>query len=179
VTSHRTAAHALAGISALVLTVGFLSGCTPEPDPTPTPTAAFASEEEAFAAAEEVYESYLAASAKRAAGDSKSAPESFLTGDALQADIDAQRILREQRVSISGPSSIHHFDPVSAETAGHVAEVIADICVDISASRVINDAGVDVTPANRPERTVITVTFTGSSSELLIASSSSQQGDEC
>src|SRR5690606_38234156 len=36
-----------------------LVGCSPEPDPTPTPTAAFASEEEAFAAAEETYRAYI------------------------------------------------------------------------------------------------------------------------
>ncbi|MFK4851576.1 hypothetical protein ACI3KT_08075 [Microbacterium sp. ZW T6_19] len=178
-TSHRTASHALAGIGAALLMVAVLSGCTPEPEPTPTPTAAFASEEEAFAAAEEVYEEYLAASAKRAAGDASSAPESFLTGDALQADVDAQRTLKEQGISISGSSTIHQFSPVSADTSGRVAKVVADVCVDISASRVVDTSGTDVTPADRPDRSLITVTFTGSSAELFVASSSSQQGDEC
>lgn len=178
-TLQRTAPRTIAGISALLLTVGVLSACTPESEPTPTPTAAFASEEEAFAAAEEVYRAYLAASAGRAEGDSSSDPESFLTGDALQADIDAQRMLREQGISISGPSTIQEFRTVSAHIAEPVAQLIADVCVDISASRVLDASGADVTPPDRPDRTLVTVTFSGSSAELFVASSASEQGDKC
>ncbi len=49
-------------MTALVLAAVTLSACAPTPTPSPTPTAAFASEEEAFAAAEEVYRAYIAAS---------------------------------------------------------------------------------------------------------------------
>ncbi|MET0860918.1 MAG: hypothetical protein ABW091_07810, partial [Microbacterium sp.] len=43
---------------ALVLASAALSGCTPQPAPTPTPTG-FATEDEAFAAAEETYRAYV------------------------------------------------------------------------------------------------------------------------
>lgn len=175
----RTAPRLIAGISALLLAVGVLSACTPEPEPTPTPTAAFASEEEAFAAAEETYAAYLAASAERAAGGTSVDPQSFLIGDALQADIDAQRVLKEQEISISGPSTIHDFEAVSADIAAPVAQLIARICVDISASHVLDSADNDVTPADRPDHSLVTVTFSGSSEQLFVASSSSKQGDEC
>ncbi|MCB8044373.1 hypothetical protein JM654_09380 [Microbacterium oxydans] len=45
----------------MVLGVMVLAGCTPSPAPTPTPTAVFASEEEAFAAAEETFTEYVLA----------------------------------------------------------------------------------------------------------------------
>ena len=73
----------------LAASVVALTGCLGSaPDPTPTPTAVFTSEEEAFAAAEETYRAYIdAVNARRADPRSEPDPQSFLIGEAQEADI--------------------------------------------------------------------------------------------
>lgn len=50
---------ALRMLAVLALGVSALSACAPAPEPTPTPSPAFASEEEAFAAAEATFAEYV------------------------------------------------------------------------------------------------------------------------
>ena len=49
----------IASIAAAAAVVVMLSGCVAEPAPSPTPTSPFASEEEAFAAAEDTTRAYV------------------------------------------------------------------------------------------------------------------------
>jgi hypothetical protein len=147
--------------------------------PTPTPTQAFASEEEAFAAAEGIYAQYLEAAAARGDGDRAAEPQDYLIGAALESDIQSQRDLEFEKLSIVGPTTIHTFTGVDVEAEASVTHVIAEICVDISASRVIDASGVDVTPPDRPERGRLRVVFSGTSNFLRIADSGSAGGSSC
>lgn len=178
-TSHRTAAHALAGISALVLTVGFLSGCTPEPDPTPTPTAAFASEEEAFAAAEEVYQEYIDASnnVKISDPDTFEPLFSLSSGDFEAADRKSLSELHAENYTLTGEVSIAHFSGVASEYPYDA--VTAIVCVDVSASDVLDTSGNSVVPASRPDINPLRVTFMNSSGSLLIDHADREEGAAC
>ena len=175
----RTRHLRLTAIGIVALAAGSLVACSPEPEPTPTPTAAFASEEEAFAAAEEVYRAYLEASALRAAGDSEAEPQDFLTGTALDTDSSTQQTLDQQGLRIVGASSINEFVPVEADFDSAVAKISAEICVDISGSRVLNEQGSDVTPTKRPDRANVAVVFSGNSSSLLISATKAPEDSAC
>ena len=179
-TSHRTAAHALAGISALVLTVGFLSGCTPEPDPTPTPTAAFASEEEAFAAAEEVYRAYTEAVNLERDGDDSVDPLGFLVGEALDGSLDTSNKLQSQELRIVGDSFVLAFTGQSADFPnGEGATVTALVCLDVSSTAVLDSSDSDVTPSDRAGHVPLDVKFIDSGDGLRISQSELAEAAAC
>ena len=169
----------LTAVGVVALAAGCLVGCTPGPEPTPTPTSAFASEEEAFAAAEEVYRVYLEESALRAAGDEDAAPEDLLTGTALDADASTQRTLDEQELRIVGTSRIQAFVPIDADIDASVAKISAEICVDIGDSRVLDEEGTDVTPAARADQANVSVVFTGTKDSLLISATEAPGDSTC
>lgn len=85
----RRTRPALVAVAIAVL----LTACTPQPGPSPSPsTTGFANEEEAFAAAEATYRAYVdALNARREDPESPVDPRSFLSGHALEADIESQR----------------------------------------------------------------------------------------
>ncbi|KDA06304.1 hypothetical protein DC31_10675 [Microbacterium sp. CH12i] len=166
-------------LALLALAAGTLSACTPAPEPTPTPTAAFASEAEAFAAAEEVYRAYLMAAAQRAEGDATAAPEAYLSGPALEADLQAQRDLKSKGIRIVGASTIRQFVGLKADVNGMVALVSAEVCVDISESRILDQDDSDITPLNRPQLGKLDVEFSGDATELLISTSLPSEDSEC
>ena len=169
----RRPALPLAAVAAFVALM--LGGCAPAPPPRPSVTPAFASEAEAFAAAEEVYRAYLDAAAARAADSPVADPQSYLSGVALSGDIDAQRVLAEAGLKIVGASQVIDFTGVRAKTDSAVALVVADICVDLRDSRVVNQRGVDVTPSDRADTSLLRVEFAGSESSLLITRSTSRE----
>ncbi|WP_102192682.1 hypothetical protein [Microbacterium aurantiacum] len=173
----RTASTPLAALGVLALAAGLVVGCSPAPKPTPT--AAFASEEEAFAAAEETYRAYLQASAARADGDEAADPEAYLSGAALESDIQTQRELTAAGLKIVGASTVHDFLGLVARFDTKIAEVTAEVCVDISASRVIDDSGSDVTPTTRPERGKVEVVFSGDNDQLLISNTAPAESSAC
>jgi len=169
----RFAAVALA----LALVVGVATGCRPEPAPSPTGPV-FASEDEAFAAAEETYRAYVdALNDRRVDESSRPDPQSFLIGEALEVDIDTQRRLDESGLTLTGSTSVASVDPVSTEL--DAGSVRLDICLDSSGTRVLNGAGEDVTPNDRDSISLLTVAFLSSSSGLLIESSTTKVVGGC
>lgn len=135
-----------AALGAVVLAL-LATGCTPDPAPTPSPTG-FASDEEAFAAAEATYRAYVdAVNARRADPESQPDPTSYLTGKALEVDLDGDRQLEAMGLRIEGPSAVTSVLPLSA-TRGH-AEVL--VCLDSSESRLLDEAGVNRTPTDRQD----------------------------
>lgn len=166
-----------AAVVALAMVVGVTTGCRPEPAPTPTGPV-FASEEEAFAAAEETYRAYVDALNQRRADEASSPdPQSFLTGKALEVDIDTQRQLDQSDLTITGRTSVTSVDPVSSQPGA--GSVHLDVCLDSSGTRVLNGAGEDVTPSDRESISLLTIAFLPSSSGLLIESSTTKVADEC
>ena len=166
-------------LALLMLAGATLSACTPAPDPTPTPTAAFASDEEAFAAAEEVYREYNDAVNLARAGDDGPDPQSFLSGLALQNDLDASRVLKQNRVHIEGEGEVSRFAGVTASLAAEPVSLEATVCLDVSETRVVNEEGTDVTPADREQVVALDVTFVSSTDGLTIAKSTQNVQIEC
>lgn len=130
--------------------VAVLSGCTPEPEPTPTPTAAFASEEEAFAAAEEVYREYNDAGNARLRGEQTPNPQDYLIATALEDDIDGLELLRTGGLRLVGEISVAKFVGQTADLSSSESQVVSTVCLDVSATQVVDANGTDVTPADRP-----------------------------
>ncbi|MBO3663635.1 hypothetical protein [Microbacterium stercoris] len=139
---HRRLAPPLA----LVLIAG-LTACSPAASPDPTPTyRQFASEEEAFEAAEETYRAYIAAQNAEHTGTPAVDPTTFLHG-ALKRET---KELKEQAAAaglrIVGEITILSMQRIGATVlsgAGH-AELL--VCLDSSLQRVLNQDSVDVTP---------------------------------
>jgi hypothetical protein len=168
VTTLRTAPRILTSLSALALSIGALTGCTPEPEPTPTPTAAFASEEEAFTAAEEVYREYVAASNDVDIAEPATFEPLFdlSSGDFEAADRKSLSELHAEGYTITGTVTMMRFTGV--EAAYPYELVVADICVDVSASDVLDESGTSVVPPTRPDVNPLRVSFRYSDKALLI-----------
>lgn len=166
-----------AALAAGALAVGLLTACSPEPEPTPTPL--FSSEEEAFAAAEEVYRAYNDALNDRRRGNDLTDPNQFLTGTALELEHDAQRTFDEMGVRLSGDVSIVSFRGEDSLIDSSPAAVEATVCIDSSMVQVIDADGADVTPADRPDVSPVRVTFVAFDDKLLISNTSLADGVEC
>ncbi len=146
-----------------------LVGCAPESKPSPTPTPAFASEAEAFAAAEEVYRAYNDALNAKRGGDAKADPTALLTGQILDEEITAAQQLESAEIKLEGRAELLSFVGVRADLSGSVLEVVARACLDISGVRAIDSSGVDVTAAGRSDVYAVAVHFTGDRDALLIS----------
>lgn len=154
-----------------------LSACTPAPEPTPT--SAFASEEDAFAAAEEVYRAYNEAGNARRNGASDPNPQDYLIGTALEGDIDALRQLQEADLRPEGDVDVRTFTPREASLKIGSTQVTSVVCLDATDTRVFNNSDQDVTPANRLAIVAQAVTFTEVDGVLLISAESSAEDDQC
>ncbi|GAB6856111.1 hypothetical protein [Microbacterium xylanilyticum] len=161
-----------AGVAAaLVAAAVGLAGCTPGPAPKPTPTPLFTSEADAFKAAEAVYREYTDAGAKADSGDATARPEDYLAGAALEDELASQRDLKSQGLTIKGAARVESFS--GSKFSPETSQVAADVCLDVSQTRIIDKSGGDVTPANRPLLVPLQVEFTRAGSSLLIAKSAS------
>lgn len=154
---------------AAALALAVLAGCVPTPPPvtlppTPVETPLFASEEEALAAAVEVFGEYLASVDEMATGgwadSSISAP---FTTDSFQAEV------VESTNQLSGlgyhQTGEKFFDSVSlqqySEEGAGRAVVTLYLCIDISETRILDANGQDLSRPDRLERlpTVVAVVF--------------------
>lgn len=167
-------------IAAITVTaVAALAGCTPAPMPTPTPTAAFASEEEAFAAAEEVYRAYNDAGNARRAGTPDADPQQYLTGIALEGDIDTQNLLLSRGLRATGSALIESIRGESSALTGSIGTLTTVVCIDVSGVSLLDADGNDVTPPERGDRVVQRVTLMGDKDSLLISDAANAQGESC
>lgn len=146
---------AFAGV---VLLSCLVSGCVAH-DPDPTPTPLFATEEEAFAAAEETYRAYLDVVNAQRDGDMNADPRRFLSGRALQNEIDSHSRLQELGLSVSGTTVLSAFIGSKFETGPVRPSITAELCIDSTNTRVMDEHGHDVTPSTREEVTDLEVEF--------------------
>lgn len=154
--------------TAVVAAVIGLAGCTPGPAPTPTPTPLFTSEAEAFKAAEQVYRDYVDAGNERRGGTAGADPQKFLSGQALEDDINAQRMLKAKHLRIAGPNRVSSFRAVDYDERR--GQVSAELCIDVTASRVVDESGADATPSNRPGLVALRVVLISQGKQLAITS---------
>ncbi|WP_294181477.1 hypothetical protein [uncultured Schumannella sp.] len=148
-------AAALGAAVALALSLS-LAACAPDPapitlPPQPTSTPLFASDEEALAAAEEVYSSYVRASNLLAqSGWLDYSDLAEVTTPELMAEIrsysDGQSETGSRQVGDT-QSFVHSLQ--SFRQNGDTAVVTVYVCIDLSDARLISAEGLDITPDGR------------------------------
>ncbi|MDR2322851.1 MAG: hypothetical protein LBE60_14540 [Microbacterium sp.] len=143
-----------------------LAACAPRPAPEPTPTPLFASEAEAFKAAEQVFRDYIEA-VNAEESDPASDPQRFLVGLALEEDISSVRDLEAAGQRIVGTTVVSKFDARSYASKSTTVSSFA--CLDVSATRVMDVGGNDVTSKDRPAVVAIKVSMTLVSKDFKIA----------
>jgi hypothetical protein len=166
-------------LAVLALAAAALSACSPAPAPDPEPTTAFASEEEAFAAAEEVYRAYNDAlnSVDLSNPETFEAPLAFSSGDFLAADRKSFSELHAEKYELRGATRVISFRGTDAQAP--YEKVVALICVDVSDSDVVDSAGTSVISAERSDVNAVSVTFRLNASTLLIDHADRQEVSKC
>jgi hypothetical protein len=140
-----------------------LAGCTtPEPtDPTPTPTPPFASEEEAFAAAEATYRAYVDALNDVDLSD----PETFepvyalTTGELNASDRKSYSQWHSDDYTKVGDAVIVSTEPLAVNLDVEPPEAVVHVCLDISAVDIRDGEGASVVATDRPDIQSLQVTF--------------------
>lgn len=181
VTITTTSVRTLGALSAGLLALGMLAGCTPEPEPKPTETALFASDEEAFAAAEETYRAYLEATDEIDLSDPDTFKSTFdwLSGEAEANERKTLSNMHAQNITKTGTTSYVSFTPHAFdEVAGTVK---ASLCLDVSQVDLQDATGASVVPPDRPSLQPLSVIFTGgdTATGLTVSSSAATQGYSC
>lgn len=170
----------LAAVAAIItLVVGAATACVPDPGPTPSPTVAFATEEEAFAAAEETYRAYIDALNQVDLSDPATFEEVF-DWTIGEANSESRKTLSELHAngwSISGATQLRNFEGVNLSNSN----VTADLCLDVSDVAIVDAAGDSVVSTTRQERQPLRVSFLsgGSATRLLISSSEALESSIC
>lgn len=156
--------HATRAVATAVLAVATLvavSGCSvsAEPSPSPTPTAAFSSEEEAFAAAEEVYRAYIDAlnQVRFADPNTFDAVYALLSGDASSSTREAFSEFHAEGVTSSGMTAYQDFSGQSFDSDAH--SLTAQACLDVSDVEVIARDGTSLVADSRPDLQAMRITF--------------------
>jgi len=146
-------------IVAVACVVFLMSGCHGEPVPVKT-TPLFASEEEAFAAAEETYRAYVDALNQVDLSD----PETFepvfalTTGEFQTSERKSFSEMSANRWSVGGESSVRRVDPVSYTESGDPAIVLGS-CLDVSAVTLVDASGSSLVDPTRPNVQSTHITF--------------------
>ena len=133
-----------------VLLVAGLAGCAPTPAPKPTPTATgFASEDEAFAAAEETYRAYNNASNQVVLDDPETFEEvyAWATGEEAANVREDLTALASQGLTLTGQMDFDGFRGTDFDPKTQTVSAV--VCVDASASDLIDADGKSVLPADR------------------------------
>jgi hypothetical protein len=142
-TALRRRGGAAAGGLAAVFVGCLLSGCAAGPAPAPAPTPSSTREQQDDQAFEDVLAGFLALPFE---GESADDLRPFLTGDALA---DEEREIEEYRSAhetVDGMDTYYGFR-VTDRGAGYM---VAQACLDISGTRVLDVDGRDVTPQRNP-----------------------------
>lgn len=148
-------------VAAAGLLVGMLAACAPDSKPAPKPTksAAFATDEEAFAAAEATYRAFIRAQNHVDLADASSFEPVYLltVEDAKSAVRESLTQLSAENVTMSGSSSIMSIAPLDADRSS--GRVSMHACVDVSDTKLIAADGVSLVPADRAEIQSLLVDF--------------------
>lgn len=167
------------GLSAGILALGMLAACTPAPEPEPTPTELFASDEEAFAAAEETYQAYTDALNKV----DTSEPSSFepildYATDSFRArELENLSTMHAEGFVLVGAAKIQDFD--GREVSPDRSEVTARVCIDVSEVDVTDAEGQSIISPDRPDIQSTVITFVESSGRLKIARAADEEPSTC
>ncbi len=163
-----------------------LTACSGEPAPfeasTPSPVASqggqylgFDTEEEAIAAAEEVYASYIEEVNRLWAGDTQANPTEMLMGKAYELEIEVAALVESQGLTLEGETS----SEVLEATLASPEQAILTVCQSVK-GRVIDSSGQDVTPKDRPQKQALQVSVErDGDGALRVANSGSVSDSRC
>lgn len=162
----------------LALVAGVLVGCTPTETIAPgAPT--FATEEEAFAAAEAVYRTYTEATNSVRAGDASADPFVYVVGNAYELDLRAAQDVIDLGVRLKGHAEVIRLVPQSADLVNSPQTMVAVMCMDWSGVRVIDADGVDITPPTRADIAGLLVSFVAMPEGVRISNSQLPKDFHC
>jgi hypothetical protein len=154
------------------------AGCAAEPGVEATPTPTFASEAEAFAAAEATYRAYVDALNQVDLAD----PETFeavyawTTGDLNAGEKELFSQMHADGESVSGDSIVELFLPMNFDPTQD--SVTADVCLNVSAVEVLNQNGESVVAPDRVDVQSMRVGFVrGADRTRLVMDSVSGRND--
>ncbi len=157
---------------ALLLAAALTTACSPEPAPTPTPTG-FASEEEAFEAAEATYRAYVDALNEVDLSDPVTFEPVFATlaGDALASEKKSLSTMHADGFTVEGDTTVARVEPAAVDSS--TGQVSVRLCLDVTNVRVKDASGEVVRSEGRPDQQPLNVTFVRAQTDtgLLIASS--------
>lgn len=169
----RVRAAALLAVAAVAL-----SACGSAAEPTPTPTAAFASEEEAFAAAEETYRAYIAAYNEVDYRDPNTftALDEFTDGEYAANDREGLSQMHAEGNVRDGETEVVWFEGLRTEQ-----DIIeARACNDVSQVIIVDSSGASIVSPERPPRSAVNLVFSISpSSEVFLIESQGVEDAEC
>ena len=165
--------------------VVMLSGCVP-PQPSATPTSlpsttqAFASDEEALAAAKVAYGEYQAAIDRALTDYDTSGLDKVATGDALAAAKESVAIFKSKNRKLTGRSSIDTLSIAQAPSPGTPFEMQIYACLDLSGTDVVDATGHSVIETTRQTRVPMAVSLLSSSgpAALLVMIADVWDGDD-
>ena len=171
----------LAGLVGLVLAGGATTACAGDPAPEPTKTPAFASEEEAFAAAEATYRLYNEAVNSGDLAD----PTTFetvyelSTGDVQSSVKETLSEFHAEGLTDSVKTNSLSFTPEKATL--DPVRIDALVCTDVSKVEAHDSSGKSVIASSRPDTQALQVGFERGDSPtgLILASSVAAEGSSC
>jgi len=167
----RRTAHAAAALLALAA----LTACMPDPAPTPSPTG-FASEEEAFAAAEDTYRAYIdALNAVDLSDPSTFEPVYDLTAGEARASISKELTqMHADRWVVGGKTEIELLE---AGDTSDPSKILLDVCADVSEVTLTDSSGVSQVAVDRPAVQPLSVQVDVSAEPHVVASIKGRTGD--
>jgi len=171
----RVSLLALAALAAFALSGCFAATPVEPPAPTASATPVFASEKEALAAATEAYAAYLAVS-DQVGNDGGSGVDRLATFLSVQYFDEQERsylALQSEGLRTSGRTTFEPPILQSVERIDRVAVISLYVCVDVTNVRIIDQAGADVTSAERPNRYPLVVELEATKADELRMTSSS------
>lgn len=157
-----------------------LAGCVPEPAPTPTPTG-FASEEEAFAAAEETYRAYIEATNAVVLNDPKTF-ENVYQWTIKSENAELRELFSQMHADQWSVSGATKYDTFSGNAYDDdTGSTVAFLCLDVTDVDVTDVDGNSLVTADRPDRQPLKVSFERASTQtgLAIANSDVAGDYEC
>ena len=165
----------VAAAAALVLALALTTACAPDPAPTPTPTG-FASEEEAFAAAEATYRAYVdALNAVDLSDPATFEPVYDLTaGDARDSISKELSRMHAESWVVSGKTSI---GLIEARDTGDFSNLLLNVCADVSDVTLTDASGVSQVASDRPAIQPLTVRVDVSTAPHVVTSISWRTGE--
>ena len=164
---------------ALAVVLGMTTGCQPEPTPSPSGPA-FATEEEAFAAAEETYRAYVDALNQVDLSDPATfeAVYAWTTGELNASDRKGLSNYYAEGVTVAGDSRIALVELDSWDTQN--ASIVLAACIDVSDVQVMDKNGAPLVDPDRVDvqsLAISAVADPSSATGLLVTSIGPREGD--